>query len=75
MKYEITFTKRGGITDGQLADLSSKLKIKIVKEKTQGTSVTWTVTGPKGLTTDDLAAARRKFHLSKEMSDARVTAV
>ncbi|MBX3180543.1 MAG: hypothetical protein KF886_24620 [Candidatus Hydrogenedentes bacterium] len=75
MKYEISFTKRGGITDKQLEDLLSKLKIKIVKEKAQGSSVTWTVTGPNGLKTDDLTAALRKFHLSKEMSHAQVSAI
>ena len=75
MKYEISFTKRVElrISSSRICCRSSRLRF--VKEKAQGSSVTWTVTGPNGLKTDDLTAALRKFHLSKEMSHAQVSAI
>lgn len=73
MKYEITFMRRGEVTDGQKADLLRKLRVKIIKEKEKGRAGTWIVKGPNGLTDADLTRALRRFKISKEMSKATLS--
>lgn len=73
MKYEITFMRRGDVTDSQKEDLLRKLKLKLLKEKEKGRAGTWIVKGPNGLKDADLAKALRRFKISKEMSKATVS--
>ena len=61
MKYEITFMRRGDVTDSQKEDLLRKLKLKLLKEKEKGRAGTWIVKGPNGLNDTDLAKALRRF--------------
>ena len=73
MKYEITYMRRGEVTDSQKEDLLKKLKLKLLKEKEKGRAGTWVVKGPNGLNDADLAKALRRIKITKEMSKATVS--